>query len=118
MRPSAIRQFRDLALRVAERSTMRHRVGCIIVAHDNFGYASGFNRFLGDPDVNGWSLHAEAWAALRAEESRLQPKTAFIARHGTRLARPCPKCMEALRSAGVKSIHYTDSGNWSEEEIG
>ena len=97
---------------------MRHRVGCIIVGRDRYSYVRAFNRYLGDPDGDGWSLHAEVWAALRAEEWELKPSVAFVARHNGRLAKPCVQCLETLEDIGIRTVYYTTApGEWGVQEI-
>lgn len=118
MRSQHVRHYGGIALSVAARSSMRHRVGCIIVDRNGFRYVTGFNRYLGDPEGSGWSLHAEAWAVLRAEDAGMRPRTAFVARHNGRLARPCQRCLAALKQAGVDTVFYSNGdGEWAEEAI-
>ena len=118
MRRSEILNYQALAETVATRSTMRHKVGCVIVDTDR-RHTCTYNRYLGDPQGKGWSLHAEAWGVLRAEDYWMQPTVAFVARHNGRLAKPCPRCMEALEDAGIKTVYYTYApGEWAVEDIG
>lgn len=118
MRRSDIKHYMGIAVAAAERSSMRHRVGCIIVDRDRYRYVRAFNRYLGDPGGAGWSLHAEAWAAVRADDNGIRPRAAFVARHNTGLARPCANCMAALKSVGVERVYYTTKpGEWAMEEI-
>lgn len=118
LRRSDIKHYMGIALAAADRSSMRHRVGCVIVDRDRYRYVRAFNRYLGDPGGNGWSLHAEAWAALRSEDAGMRPRAAFVARHNARLARPCANCMAALRAAGVEKVYYTTKpGEWAEEAV-
>ena len=116
MRRADLQHYQGIALEVACRSTMRHKIGCVLVDHHQ--HVCTYNRWLGDPEGRGWSLHAEVWGALRAEEYGYQPTVAFIARHNGRLAKPCPRCMETLEDMGVKTVWYTTApGNWQMEEI-
>ena len=118
LRRSDIKHYMGIAVAAAERSSMRHRVGCIIVDRDRYRYVRAFNRYLGDPGGDGLSLHAEAWAALRADDNGIRPRAAFVARHNTGLARPCANCMAALKSVGVERVYYTTKpGEWAMEEI-
>ena len=107
MRSHVARHYQHLATYAAGRSVMRHKIGCVLVDKRQCEHVVAWNRWLGDPDGRGWSLHAEVWAVLRAEEYGMAPTHAFIARHIGRLARPCPRCMGVLARAGVEEIHYT-----------
>lgn len=89
---------------------MRH--GAIITLGGSV-QAVGINKRTNDPYFNKnshWlSEHAEM-AALR-KCTRTKGATIFVARvnkHGEeRMSRPCPKCMNLLKSAGIKKIVYT-----------
>ena len=119
MRNNVVKHYQAIALHFACRSVMRHQVGCVIVGRCQREYVGAWNRWLGDPEGRGWSLHAEVWASLRAEEWDIKPTTAFVARHNGRLAKPCVQCIETLEDIGVKTVYYTTApGEWGVQEIG
>jgi tRNA(Arg) A34 adenosine deaminase TadA len=96
-------------------SNERTRHGCIIVKSGAV-QSRGNNTYRNQPgiieDVNALSVHAEI-NALRGRNN-LSGCVAYIARvnsHGEkRQSRPCPDCLAALKSAGIKRIVYTVSG--------
>ena len=119
MKKSTVTLYRDIAMSISQRSTIRHQVGCVL--SDGFGrsHVTAFNRYLGDPNGAGWSMHAEVWAIVKANVLGVSATNAFIARSTHRLARPCPRCMAALASHGIKIVHYTTApGEWATEGIG
>lgn len=119
MRRAAIDLYRDIAVSASRRSTMRHQVGCVLANNGGNTHVVAFNRYLGDPNGAGWSMHAEVWAIVKANVLGVPATNAFIARSTHRLARPCPKCMAALASHGIKIVHYTTApGEWATEGIG
>jgi len=102
----------NVAKKLAETSEENMKHGCVIVLGGSV-QAMGINKRTNDPffhkNLHWLSEHAEA-AALR-RSNRTEGAVAYIARvnkHGEeRMSRPCPKCMEALKSAGIKKIVYT-----------
>lgn len=102
----------NAAKKLAETSEENMRHGCIIVLGGSV-QAMGINKRTNDPFIHKnltWlSEHAEAAALRRCK--RTEGAVAYIARinkHGEeRMSRPCPKCMIALKAAGVKKIVYT-----------
>jgi len=89
---------------------MRH--GCVIVLGGSV-QAMGVNKRTNDPfihkSLNWLSEHAEGAALRRCK--RTAGAVAYIARINKngeeRMSRPCPKCMKALKDAGIKKIVYT-----------
>lgn len=73
----------------------------------------GINKRTNDPyfhpNLHWLSEHAEASAIRKA--SRTMGATIYIARVSNqgdlRMSRPCPRCMSALKDAGIKKIVYT-----------
>lgn len=118
MRKTDLNHYGEIARLVSCRSTMRHKIGCVLVDTKERRHVVAYNRWLGDPEGKGWSLHAEVWAALRAEEYGIRPTVALITRANNRLARPCPRCHEVLEDLGVRTVWFTtDQGVWVSEEI-
>jgi deoxycytidylate deaminase len=107
LRKTIVDYYMMIAKEVATKSTMHHRVGCVILDKRKFGYMSGHNRYLGDPDGDGWSIHAEVWSAIRADHFLDKPTYAFVSRANGRMSKPCQRCEAALRSIGVKEIYYS-----------
>jgi pyrimidine deaminase RibD-like protein len=103
-----------LALKLAYRTTTnRHRVGAVIVKG---GKILGMAHNMG-------TKHAEERALCAPWRSEVVGATAYVARplYNKRmqvgLARPCEKCLQALRDAGITKIVYTVQGSWDWERI-
>lgn len=109
------RRWLAVASRIAMESNERTRHGCIIVKSGAV-QSKGVNTYRNQPgiieDVNALSVHAEINAIRRS--GNLDGAVAYIARvnnHGApRQSRPCPDCLKALKTAGVKRIVYTVNG--------
>lgn len=67
----------------------------------------------GNAPLEDLGVHAEIAALRRC--GRTEGAVAYIARVNgkgeARQSRPCPRCMEALRVAGVKRVVYTIDGS-------
>lgn len=110
------------AVAAASMSTHRRwRLGATVVKGGRV-LAIGVNRPRNDPSVIPndvfWecSVHAEADAIRRAGSTK--GARLFVARltRGGRLAlaRPCDRCMEVIRDAGIQRVVYTrDDGTWA-----
>ncbi|WP_407918337.1 hypothetical protein [Kitasatospora sp. NE20-6] len=101
----------DLAIRQALLSQCRFRVGAVLVA-GNRVLACSPNRRRNNPQVDfrHATFHAEE-AVLRRSRRTVARTEVFIARVSRigipMMARPCPRCQEALATAGVFRAHYT-----------
>lgn len=105
----------DQAIRVSENSECRKRHGAVLTSGGRvLGIGVNVNRndpaVIGDAQLN-YSVHAEI-AALRAwGGSNLKNATMYVARIGRygepMMSKPCAKCQEALKAAGVKKVVYT-----------
>jgi hypothetical protein len=101
----------DLAVRQALGSACRSRMGAVLVA-GNRVLAAAPNLRRNNPmvDFRHATFHAEE-AVLRRARSATAGAEVFVARVnwlGTpMLARPCPRCQQALAAAGVSRAHYT-----------
>lgn len=104
-----------VASRIAMESNERTKHGCIIV-QSGAVQGRGVNTYRNQPgvveEIDALSVHAEINALKRC--GNISGAVAYIARvnnHGeARQSRPCPDCLKALKSAGVKRIVYTISG--------
>jgi tRNA(Arg) A34 adenosine deaminase TadA len=103
------------AVELAKRSTERHQHACLIVRGGSvqaFGINSNRNIPGNVEDVEQLALHAEE-NALKAC-NRTVGAVAYIARvskGNPRQSRPCPRCMQALKKAGIKRVIYTINGS-------
>ena len=105
----------DQAVRIAENSECQKRHGAILTSGGRV-LGIGVNTNRNDPAIIGdaqlaYSVHAEV-AALRAwGGTNLKNATIYVARIGRNgdpmMSKPCVKCQEALKAAGVKKVVYT-----------
>ncbi|MFF3062801.1 deaminase [Streptomyces sp. NPDC057909] len=100
----------DLAVRQALRSRCRYRVGAVLVA-GNRVLAWSPNLRRNDPmiDFRHATFHAEEAVLRRAHNT--SGAVIYIARVNRAgiplMARPCPRCQQALATAGIIRAHYT-----------
>jgi tRNA(Arg) A34 adenosine deaminase TadA len=114
------RPIMDLALKVAQTSKSRKKVGALLI-HKNKVITQGVNQDTKSHPIQarfaemvGLSekiyLHAEISALVRC---RSEVDTIVVARLGghngdeLRNARPCPICSLAIKEAGIENIYYT-----------
>ncbi|MFE9934536.1 hypothetical protein [Streptomyces sp. NPDC005533] len=102
--------FLNLALKQAARSTCRYRVGAVLVKGGRvLGHSFNRRRNCAQIDFRHATLHAEE-AVLRRSKTP-GGATLYVARlsraGAPALARPCPRCQEALAAHGVLLARYT-----------
>lgn len=108
-----------IAEKEARKSTFKqHRLGAVIVKGGRI-LSAGYNQRRYSKEIDKDTLHAEEAAIIkllkndRAHDllgSELYV-TRFTPTFNIRLARPCDRCMEYIRSVGISRIHYsTNSG--------
>lgn len=112
------RYYLDKATKLAEKGTYRRaRHGAIIVKNGRI-IARGINKLrtsakiIGQEQFNrNGTLHAEISAMRQVSPENLRGATIFIARilrNGEQaMSKPCPRCLEAIKKAGIKRIYYT-----------
>ncbi|MBD0743010.1 hypothetical protein [Streptomyces sp. CBMA152] len=102
--------YLELALKQAARSRCRYRVGAVLVKSGRVLTHSP-NRYRNAPAVDFLhaTFHAEEMLLRRAQvPPGAVVYVARINRAGApALARPCPRCEQALRSRGVTLAHFT-----------
>ncbi|MFD3537565.1 hypothetical protein [Streptomyces sp. NPDC058664] len=100
----------ELAVRQALRSDCRFRVGAVLTVGKRV-LAAAPNTRRNSPlvDFRHATFHAEEAVLRRAP--RTIGAVLYVARVGAggtpMLARPCPRCQDALASAGIARVHYT-----------
>lgn len=105
----------NAASRLAMESKERTKHGCIIYRGGSV-VARGTNTYRNQPgiieDINALSVHAEINALKRG--SNISGAVLYVARVNNkgepRQSRPCPDCLAAAKTAGIKRIVYTVSG--------
>lgn len=112
------RSYLSVARYLAKKSTARNQHGAVIVRGGRV-LGTGFNRDRNNPLVvspehikKGCSVHAEI-AAIKDAGGSVQGATIYVARVSKqgfdRDSKPCERCAEALREAGIRKIVYTRS---------
>jgi deoxycytidylate deaminase len=113
------RQFMEKAARIACRSNMTHRHGCIVVINGEI-ISEGFNH-TGRHLCHMFSYHSEV-EALRKIKRKVDLSAAemYVVRIGTermgnplKYSRPCVGCTEAILRAGVGKVFYSWSGDYT-----
>lgn len=115
------RGFLSRAVRIASTSTEKHRHGAVIVNSGRV-ISVGVNAEKVDPrtegvDFDSFAVHAEE-SAIRAAAGNVKGATIYVARfHSPKInrrrfrfvsdSRPCDRCMNAIKEAGITTIVYT-----------
>lgn len=103
------------ALRIAENSECRQRHGAVLTQGGRV-LGIGVNVNKNDPVYSGedqlaFSVHAEEAAIRSWGGASLKGATIYVARLGRRgvplNSKPCAKCQELLKTAGVRRVVYT-----------
>ncbi|MEU6285068.1 hypothetical protein [Streptomyces sp. NPDC047028] len=100
----------DLAIRQAMRSRCRYRMAAVLVAGNRvLAWSPNLRRNNPMIDFRHATFHAEEAVLRRARHTA--GAVIYIARVNLAgsplLARPCPRCQQALAIAGVTRAHYT-----------
>lgn len=109
-----------LARSVAQSSLSKHRHGAVLTRGGNV-ISTGFNKDRNDPRLcspehilQHCSTHAEASAIMQAGPAA-RGSVLYVVRVNKKSkllnSRPCPRCWDAIRAAGVRKVVYsTDEG--------
>lgn len=123
-----------LAMKEAEKSTFRQRLGAVIMkggaiiacGHNSIRYSTKHHKIIKRPTYCD-SMHAERAAILKALNQgslgKLAGSTLYVTRVNNkgqaRLAKPCKECMELIVAVGIKKVIYTDNegllNEWRED---
>jgi len=110
--------------REARRSTMRHRLGAIIVKNGKvISSAHNSRRHVSDLPIE-WTrrkgtICAERMVLIKRmgpqkDIDKLRGSVVYVGRIGANgcflYAKPCEACLSMMRDLGVKRIYYTDNG--------
>lgn len=106
------------ACKAAEESTLRFKVGSVIVNAGRI-ISSGCNERRYTKHVRGrrhaQSLCSEQAAIVKLLTARRQDElvgaSLYVTRintQGVAMAKPCPFCQELIRSVGIRKVFYTD----------
>ena len=111
----------------------RYRLGAVITLKGKV-IARGFNAAKSHPtqkkfnrnredfeDVPNHFLHAEISALNKLKGVDLSKAEMFVYHVGPsnnqKMARPCAGCMEAIKSSGIKKIHYSTPDGFAQEYL-
>lgn len=111
-------KFLSHAAKTAQKSTMEHKHGAVIVL-DNEIIASGYNH-LEEFMCHNFSIHAEVDAILKAKKKSKKQKfdlsdaEMYVVRIGSirmdfplKYSKPCPDCEKAITKHGLRRIYYS-----------
>jgi tRNA(Arg) A34 adenosine deaminase TadA len=93
-----------VAVREAKKSSMKHRVSCVLVNDDGDIISKGHNHHSeGSKRLGRRTVHAEvdALKGIRKPSSNL---VAFLYRHNNNVIHSCKCCEELLRAYGITKI--------------
>lgn len=103
------------AIKVSELSSCNQKHGAVIVKNGKtvavgVNVDVNFNRIVTDPKTQA-SIHAEVAALNSAKKMDLTGATIYVARTNRTgkplMSKPCPRCQEAIKEAGIKKVYYT-----------
>ena len=113
----------DLAVKIAEKSTSKFRLGCLIVKKGKI-ISVGYNSMTKTHPKSksfGNHLHCEIRALLSLSKEESRNASLYVVRIkkdgslGT--SKPCPTCYEALKVSNVKTVYYIDGNNVVRKEV-
>lgn len=113
------RCFLDKASRIAMKSVMTHKHGCVIVYCGEI-ISEGYNHFFTHM-CHKYSIHAEVDAINKAKKMRhiLPDCEMYVVRIGTerfnhclKYSKPCTSCTAAINKYGIKKIYYSTNSEY------
>ena len=122
-RPSDHFKFMDRAMKEAQKSTMEHQLGCVIVKQNEI-VAASCNSYA-DNFKTIWSIHAEVAALLQLRKKPrkyFQDCTMYVVRVGTshmdfplKLSKPCESCEKVINEVGIRRVYYSTNDDFEEK---
>lgn len=109
-------QFFEEAVKVASKSTMRHKHGCVIVYDNREIISSGYNSVIITSKETFISIHAEVSAIkkLRGKYKNreiLDKCSLYVVRIGAsktlKLSIPCMQCTRFIYASKIPRIHFS-----------
>lgn len=102
-----------MASRVAAKSNMIHRHGCLIVAQNKI-VCTGYNRYTHN-NHNSFSIHAEIDALQKAKKASVllksKPCVMYVVRIGgsecLKNSKPCSMCAQWIAESGISKVFYS-----------
>lgn len=107
--------YLEKAAKLAMKSTMTHKHGCVLVNEDDGTIvSSGYNRST-KIMYHTYSIHAEVDTLMKikkkANKYLLSRCVMYVVRIGAdsefRYSKPCENCQKAILKYGVKNVYYS-----------
>lgn len=115
--------FFKLAKKMSYKSTHnKHKIGGVLVKKSKI-ISLGFNKSKTHTKSTHLfkHIHCELDCILGISKEELLGASIYLYRQnkdGTvAMSRPCKWCYEMLKEAGIKTVYYTDCGNFKKEDI-
>ena len=116
--------FRIASKEAVKSKHQQHKLGAVIVGGHRV-LSTGYNQLRPSAIVGTSTLHAEAAAILKLlKEGRLSSLagsemyvTRFTKGGAVGIAKPCERCMDLIRSVGIRRVHYTNYDGVTTESI-
>jgi len=122
-RPSDHFKFMDRAILEAQKSTMEHQLGCVIVRQNEI-VASSCN-YYAENFTDAWSIHAEVAAIMQLRKKPrkyFQDCVMYVVRVGTqhmkyplKLSKPCESCESIINEVGIRRVYYSTNDDFEEK---
>lgn len=108
--------FRHASKQASRATGVKHKLGAVIVKGGRV-LSTGYNEIRYSRFIGHTTVHAEESAIVKLLSRRaleqLQNSDIYVSRvcpSGLAgLAMPCTRCMDLIRSVGIKRVHYTTS---------
>jgi deoxycytidylate deaminase len=111
------------ASKIAEKSSMTHQHGCVIVSDEGNILSCGYNK-MEDFMCHKYSIHAEIDAICKVKKNKsiLQQSTMYIVRISKRgialkYSKPCSDCQKMIEKYGIKRVYYSTSYEFDKIQI-
>ncbi len=99
----------ERAAKVATKSTMMHRHGCVVVASDGSVF-EGYNHH-GVYMSHRFSIHAEIHALYKAKKYQYPLMEMYVVRINKsgvlKYSRPCPECQLEILKFGIPKVYFS-----------
>lgn len=112
-----INYYFDYAKKLAKKSTMVKRHGCVITKNGKI-ISTGYNTNFHCKKNGHWSIHAEVAAIMSCNPLYLKNATLYVLRLGYEnspnelmSSTPCKNCEKVIRKYKIKNIFYSTSKN-------
>ena len=115
------RYFLERAARLAMKSTMTHKHGCVLVLYGEI-VSEGYNRITTHM-FHSFSVHSEVVVLNKAKRLKHQLADAemYVVRiasgkfdHCLKYSKPCLGCQRAILKSGVKKVYYSTNNEYEQ----